>query len=115
MKIKATVRSVRGVRIRLTHKQWNHIITARPKLKGFQRQIPQTVEEPDEVYAPPPHLKPQLHAIKRFEELAKAGLAEFLVVVYRELTPMEGFIITAFPISDRRKQRKYQQWQRVYP
>jgi hypothetical protein len=54
-----------------------------------------------------------LHTIKKFKWLANVGLSENIVVVYRELTPEEGFIITAFPKSDRRKRRMHRPWQRL--
>ena len=114
-KILMAVRSINGARIGLTEKQWEHIIAARPLFKPFQRQIMEAVEKPDEVYAPPVRLKPQLHAIKRFDQLVEFGLARSLVVVYRELSPNEGFIITAFPISERRRDRRYTAWRRLYP
>jgi len=109
----AVVRSRSGALVRLTAKQWEHIVTARPELKDFKREILEVVEHPDEVFEPPPRVKPQLHAVKRFERLADVGLSENLVVVFRELTRQEGFIITAFPISDRRKRRMYRLWRRL--
>jgi len=112
-KIIGVVRSRSGARVRLTAKQWEHIVTARPELGGFRREILDVVERPDEVFEPPPKVKPQLHAVKRFERLADVGLSQNLVVVYRELTGQEGFIITAFPISDRRKRRMYRLWRRL--
>lgn len=112
-RIIAVVRSLSGARVRLTVKQWEHIVTARPELGGFRREVLDTVERPDEVFEPALRVKPQLHAVKRFERLADVGLSVNLVVVYRELTQQEGFIITAFPISDRRKRRMYRLWRRL--
>ena len=112
-RIIAFVRSRSGARVRLTEKQWEHIVTARPELGGFRREILEVVARPDEIYEPPPRVKPQLHAVKSFERLADVGLSQNLVVVYRELTPQEGFIITVFPISDRRIRRMYRLWRRL--
>jgi len=112
-KVIAVVRSRSGVRVRLTAKQWEHIVTARPELGGFRREILEVVESPDEVFEPPVRVKPQLHAVKRLECLADVGLSRNLVVVYREVTRQEGFIITAFPISDRRMRRMYRLWRRL--
>jgi hypothetical protein len=112
-KIIAVVKSRSGAWIRLTAKQWEHIVTVRPELGGFRREILDVVERPDEVFVPSLRVKPQLHAVKRFEQLADVGLSQNLVVVYRELTPQEGFIITVFPISDRRKRRMYRLWRRL--
>jgi hypothetical protein len=100
------------VTIRLTAKQWEHIITARPELGGFMRQVLRTVEEPDDVFEPLHRTKPQLLAVKRFPKLSEVGLSQNLVVVYRETSLHEGFIITAFSISDRRKNRMYRLWRK---
>ncbi len=88
---------------------------ARPELTTFQKVILGVVESPDMVFEPPSLLKPQLHAIKKFEGLKMAGLAENLLVVYREVTDKEGFIIMAYPINSRRLSRRYRSWRRVYP
>ena len=109
----ATVKSKNGALIRLTEKQWEHITTARPELGNFMKEILSAVEQPDEVLEPPKRIKTQLHAIKRFERLADFELSQNLVVVYRETSLQEGFIITAFPISDRRKRRMYRFWRKL--
>lgn len=111
-KILAVVRSKNGALIRLTLKQWEHIVTARPELGDFMKEVLSAVEQPDEVLEPPQRVKPQLHAVKRFRRLSDVGLSQNLVVVYRETTLLEGFIITAFAISDRRKERMYRLWRR---
>ena len=111
-KILAVVKSKSGALIRLTEKQWEHIVTARPELSDFLKEVSDAVERPDEILEPPQEVKPQLHAVKRFERLSNVGLSQNLVVVYRETTVREGFIITAFPISDRRKERMYRFWRR---
>ena len=113
-KILAVVKSKSGALIRLTTKQWEHIVTARPELGDFMKEVLSAVEQPDEVLEPPQRVKPQLHAVKRFRRLSDVGLSQNLVVVYRETTLQEGFIITAFPISDKRKERMYRFWRRLF-
>lgn len=112
-KILAVVKSKRGMLIRVTMKQWEHIVTARPELGNLMKEILDAVEHPDEVLEPLQRIKPQLHAVKKSEKLLSAGLSQNLVVVYREATLQEGFIMTAFPISDRRKARMYRLWRRL--
>jgi hypothetical protein len=112
-KILATAKSKRMATIRLTAKQWEHIITARPELGGFMKEVLETVEEPDCVLEPLHRTKPQLLAVKRVPTLANIGLSQNLVVVYRETSLHEGFIITAFSISDRRKSRMYRLWRKL--
>lgn len=111
-KVLATVRSKKGAIIRLTVKQWEHIITARPELVGFMEEVLRTVEEPDDVLEPSHRTRPQLIAVKRFPRLSEVGLSQNLVVVYRETSSHEGFIITTFSISDRRKNRMYRLWRK---
>jgi len=112
VKILAVVKSKSGALIRLSMKQWEHIVTARPELGDFMKEVLNAVKQPDEVLEPMQRVRPQLHAVKRFERLSDVGLSRNLVVVYREITSREGFIITAFPISDRRKERMYRLWRR---
>ena len=111
-KILATTKSKGMATIRLTTKQWEHIITARPELGSFMKEVLKTVEDPDDVLEPLHRTKPQLLAIKRVSKLAYVGLSQNLVVVYRQTSLHEGFIITAFSISDRRKSRMYRLWRK---
>jgi len=69
-KILSVVKSKSGALIRLTAKQWEHIVTARPELGDFMKEILHAVEKPNEVLEPPQRVKPQLHAIKRFGRLS---------------------------------------------
>jgi hypothetical protein len=111
-KVLATTMSKKKATIRLTAKQWEHIITARPELGDFMEEVLRTVSGPDDVFEPMHRTKPQLLAVKKFPRLSKVGLSQNLVVVYRETSLHEGFIITAFSISDRRKSRMYRLWRR---
>ena len=111
-KVLATARSKKMAVIRLTVKQWEHITTARPELGGFMKEVLRTVGDPDDVLESLHRIQPQLLAIKRFGRLSEAGLSQNLVVVYRETSLHEGFIITAFSISDRRKNRMYRLWKK---
>ncbi len=83
-------------------------------MEELQDSVMLTVEAPEEVYAPLPSIRPQLHAIREVPKLAERGIAEILTVVYREMDLQDGFIITAFPITRQRKER-YRAWRKVYP
>ena len=107
------VKSINGVPIRLTATQWQHILKRHPKLKGFQDQILLTVEQPFRIYITP-ETEFEFAAIKVFPELREKGLAENLIVHYRELSKRDGFIITAFVMSDRRLKRRFKKWQTVF-
>jgi hypothetical protein len=51
-RILAFAKSESGAVIRLTEKQWEHIVTARPELSDFMKEILLAVEQPDEVLEP---------------------------------------------------------------
>jgi hypothetical protein len=113
-KVLATVKSKNMAIIRLTAKQWEHIVTARPEFGGLMKEVLKTVEVPDVVLEPSHRTKPQLLAIKKFLKLSEVGLSQNLVVVYRETSLREGFIITAFSINDGRKNRMYRLWRKQF-
>ncbi len=54
-------------------------------------------------------------AIKTFSYLKQKGLASHLAVHYKELSPEDGFLITAFVISKNRLERMVRKWKKVYP
>jgi hypothetical protein len=107
------VKSINGVPIRLTATQWQHILKRHPKLKNFQDQILLTVEQPYRIYLEP-ETKFAFAAMKIFPELREIGLAENLIVHYKELSKKDGFIITSFVMSDKRLIRRFRKWQIVY-
>lgn len=79
--------SVNGVPIRLTDERWRHIVNARDDLAGYYDDCLRVVEEPDLVLA---GYHGSLKAVKAY------GRNRFLVVIYRELSAADGFIITAY-------------------
>ncbi|WP_287583908.1 hypothetical protein [Candidatus Borrarchaeum sp.] len=107
------VKSIKRVPIRLTAIQWQHILKRHPKLKDFQDQILLTVERPYRIYSAP-EKEFEFAALKVFPELREKGLAENLIVHYKELSKKDGFIITAFVMSDKRLKRRFRKWQIVY-
>jgi hypothetical protein len=82
------VKSIDGHTIRLTDKRWQHISTGHPEVADFYYDILQTIAEPQIVYDGG---EGELIAVKPIE-----GLDKFIVVVYRQLPPNDGFVITAF-------------------
>jgi hypothetical protein len=81
------VRSVNGVPIRLTEERWNHIVNARDYLAGYYDDCLQVIERPDFMLA---GYRGSLKAVKAY------GRNRFLVVIYREVSSRDGFVITAF-------------------
>ena len=96
------VRSKVGVPIRLTEERWQHVIKGHPELKSYQNKVLETVAQPDEIYQ---GAQGELLAVRKITE------DKFLVVVYREIGREDGFIITAFLTSNKKKlERRSKIW-----
>ncbi len=76
-----------GVPIRLPDERWSHIVEEHAELSDMRDQVLEAVENAEEVRL---GRDDELFAI-RTVELGKA-----LVVVYREVSESDGFVITAF-------------------
>lgn len=95
-----TCASRHGVPIRLTDERWVHIVEEHSELAGMRQDVLEAVSEAERVLA---GSLGELIAVKGLE----TGRA--LIVVYRETSPDDGFVITAFESSrlaslDRRQQ-----------
>jgi hypothetical protein len=97
--------------MRLTEERWFHIVKHHPELKKHHVLILKAVTRPSHilVYA----RTKDLAAVAEFAELVKLGLAPNLVVHYKETSDRDGFMVTAFPISEGRMWRKFRRWQRL--
>lgn len=81
--------SKNNVIIRLTEERWQHIIMGHPEMSQYLNQILSTIHLPDAVYE---GNELGLIAEKFFIELNN----KFVIVVYKEISETDGFIITAF-------------------
>lgn len=93
--------SVNQVPIRFTDERWSHIVNARDELAGYYDDCLRVIEAPDVImkgYAG------SLKAVKAY------GRNRYLVVVYREVSREDGFIITAYFV--RKLQRRNVIWRR---
>jgi hypothetical protein len=79
--------SVNRVLIRLTDERWQHIIGARDDLIGYRDDCLRVIENPDLVLV---GNRGTLKAVKAF------GRNRYLVVIYREESRSDGFVITAY-------------------
>jgi hypothetical protein len=95
------VQSVNGVPIRLTDERWRHIVDARDYMAGYYDDCLRTVENPDLVLR---GTRGSLKAVKGY------GANRYLVVIYREVSSADGFVITAYFV--RRINRKGAVWRR---
>jgi hypothetical protein len=93
--------SVEHVPIRLTDERWTHIVNAHDDLAGYYDDCLETIEAPDLIL---PGLRGSLKAVKAY------GRNRYLVVIYRELNPDDGFVVTAYFV--RRVDRKKALWRR---
>ncbi|KFD40517.1 hypothetical protein HY02_01405 [Peptococcaceae bacterium SCADC1_2_3] len=83
--------SVNKVPIRLTEKQWGHIIKRHPELKGQKEKITETISEPDFIQ------EGDEGTFISIRHYSKTPLTEkYCIVVYREVNKQEGFVITAY-------------------
>jgi hypothetical protein len=87
--------SIEGVPIRLTHERWFHIVENHDDVAGYYDDILETVENPDLVLR---GYRGTLIAVRHY------GRRRYLMVVYRQVSADDGFIITAYFTSklDRR-------------
>jgi hypothetical protein len=79
-----------GVPIRLTDERWAHIVEEHAELAGLREEVLQTVAQADAEY--------QGHAGERVASRALES-GHIMLVVYREASLTDGFVITAFLTS----------------
>jgi len=98
------VKSKNDVPIRLTEERWFHITEEHSEMAGYYFEVLEAVEEPEAVYE---GRAGECIAAREVEK------GKYIVVVYRELGRVDGFVITAF-LTRRRKQleRRRKIWQR---
>ena len=86
--------STNGVSIRLSYERWYHIVENHDELASQFYDVLDTVERPT-VIIPGSH-----GALKAARNLGKK---KWLVVIYKELTKKDGFIITDYKLSSKPK------------
>jgi len=80
-------KSRNGVPIRLTEERWYHIVENHEDLAGYTNEVLATVENPDFIAS---GWIDELLAVREIED------GKYMVVVYKEVSPNDGFIITAY-------------------
>ena len=88
--------SVNGVPIRLTYERWYHIVENHDDLASYFYEVLDTVEKPDLV------VRGNKGVLKATRNI---GRKKWLVVVYRELSKCDGFVITAYLLDIKPKGR----------
>ncbi len=84
--------SINGVPIRLTYERWYHIVENHDDLASTFHEVLDTVEKPDFV------VRGSHGALKAIRNM---GRKTWMVVVYREVSRRDGFVITAYVLSKR--------------
>ena len=83
------INSVNGVSIRLNAERWMHITMGHPEIADYYFEIVQTLETPETVYA---GSRGELLAAR----VLPSGNGKNLIVVYKEISQEDGFVITAY-------------------
>ena len=86
--------SVNRVPIRLTYERWYHIIENHDELASYFHEVLDTIEKPKFIAR---GNKGSLKAAKNF------GRRKWLVVIYKELSKKDGFVITAYFLDTKPK------------
>jgi uncharacterized protein YutD len=95
--------SKNSVPIRLTEERWFHIIENHDDLAGHYDNVLQTIEDPDYIVE---GYEWALIALKGFSK------SKFLAVVYKEISKMDGFVITAYFTSKLGLEKEVVLWQK---
>jgi hypothetical protein len=85
--MRAIAYSINGVPIRLTPERWAHIVHNKPYMISYRELMLETIERPTWV------LRGYAGALVAVRPL---GHRRYVHVVYREVSPHDGFILTAF-------------------
>ena len=100
------VRSRSGVPTRLTEERWQHITHRHPEMTDQRYQVLETLAEPDMLQQGD---FGELIAVRFYPETPLTG--RFLVVVYREVSLEDGFVLTA-NLASRLSARRVTIWKR---
>ncbi len=97
------VMSKTDVPIRLTEERWFHITEEHSEMAGYYFEVLEAMEEPEAIYE---GKKGECIAVREIEK------GKYIVVIYKELSKEDGFVITAF-LTRRRK--KLERRQKIWP
>ena len=97
-------KSVNGVTIRLPDERWIHITDEHAEMAGYLYDVLETIQEPIAIFDGNAGELLAAHEIET---------GKYIIVVYREVSKDDGFVITAF-LTKRWKQieRRKKIWQR---
>ena len=93
--------SKNNIPIRLTEERWHHISTGHPEIADYYFEILETIENPKIIYKG--NLGGFIAISVKLEQTNK-----FIVVIYKEVSLEDGFIITAYLSNKEQKFDKKQ-------
>lgn len=93
--------SKNNVPIRLTNERWQHISTGHPEMADYYFEILNTIENPKIIYQ---GSEGGLIAVS-FQDTTSG---KFIVVIYKEVSLVDGFVITAYLSNKEQKFEKKQ-------
>lgn len=97
-----TAQSINGVPIRLTDERWIHLTEGHFEMAGYYSEVLDAVENPDAIYE---GSSGELLATKKMQS------GKYIVIVYKEASKTDGFVITAFLTSETRQfERRKKVW-----
>lgn len=96
MDIIEVVLSKNNIPIRLTYKQWAHIIDSHDYMSGNLDLVLETIEDPDYIVR---GWTDEVIALKHYQETTISE--KYVVVIYKE--DKDGFVITSFMTSKHEK------------
>ncbi len=89
-----TTYSVNGVPIRLTYERWYHIVENHDELASYFYEVLDTIGKPELI------VRGNEGSLKAARNI---GRRKWLVVVYKELSKRDGFVITAYLLDTKPK------------
>jgi len=98
------IKSKNDVSIRLPDNRWFHITEEHSEMAGYYFEVLETVEQPEAIYE---GKAGECLAVREVEK------DKYIVVIYREISDKDGFIITAFLTKRiRQLERRQKLWPR---
>ncbi len=97
------VRSKNDVSIRLPEERWFHITEEHSEMAGYYFEVLETVEQPEAIYE---GKTGECLAVREVEK------DKYIVVVYKEVSSEDGFIITTFLTK---RKRQFESRQKLWP
>ena len=94
MSVIAIVKSQNGVPIRLTKERWNHITTSHLDMENNQEAAIETTQNPDMMLR---GIADEMRAVRFFPKTHLGP--KHVVVAYKEVSPWDGFVLTAYKTS----------------